>query len=124
MGGIEVVRAGTLTTGSTTVGILREKAFESGSVVFSKSTVAGGTVSNWHHHGGRDLYGYVVSGRLVLEQGKSGQESVEVRQGDFFHIHPGLVHRDVNPERTEPAVIVNLLLGEGEPVVNVEAPPG
>ena len=124
MEGIDVVRVGTLATGSTTVGILREKAFDSGSVVFSKSTVAGGTVSNWHHHGARDLYGYVVSGRLVLEQGKAGQESVEVRQGDFFHIHPGLVHRDVNPARTEPAVIVNLLLGEGEPVVNVEAPPG
>ena len=123
MQGIEVVRAGTLRAGSSTSGILREKAFDSGSAVFSKSTVAAGAVSNWHHHGARELYGYVVSGKLVLEHGKAGSEILEVRPGDFFHISPGLVHRDVNPGGGEPAVIVNLLLGEGEPVVNVDSPP-
>ena len=124
MQGIEVVRAGTLRAGSATSGILREKAFDSGSAVFSKSTVAPKAVSSWHHHGAHDLYGYVVSGRLVLEHGKAGGESTEVRRGDFFHIGPRTVHRDVNPSRKEPAVIVNLLLGAGEPVVNVDSPLG
>lgn len=119
---IEVIRAEKLQSGSVTKGILREKAFDSGSMLVSKSTVSGGTVSDWHHHGGRTLYGFVVSGRLRLECVKNGTDAVEVREGDFFHIPPGLVHRDVNPDRSVSAVIVNVLAGEGPAVVNVEAP--
>jgi len=123
MRGIEVVRSGNLSRGNATTGILREKAFESGNAILSRSTVAGGTVSSWHHHGSRELYGYVVSGRFVLEYGRKGAKSVELNQGDFFHISPGVVHRDVNRSRVKDVVVVNLLVGEGEPVVNLETPP-
>ncbi len=119
---IEVVRRGGLGAGGSTAGIVREKAFESPGVVVSKSTVPGDAVSAWHHHGARNLYGFVVSGRLKLEFGRAGKESVEVAAGDFFHITPGLIHRDVNPDRHEKAVIVNVSVGEGPAVVNVEAP--
>ncbi|QQG48969.1 MAG: cupin domain-containing protein [archaeon] len=119
---IEVAKKGTLARGSTTPGVVREKAFEVGGAVFNRSTIAAGVVSGWHHHGTRDLLGYVISGSLRLEFGKGGTDSVVVSEGDFFHIPVGLVHRDVNPEGSESVVIANLLLGSGESLVNVQGP--
>jgi len=80
--------------------------------------------SGWHHHGARRLYGFLVSGRLRLEYGPRGTEDVELRSGDFFQIPPGLVHRDVNPDRERELVVVNTLVGKGTPVVNVPGPQG
>lgn len=117
--GFEVVRAAELLSGLKTPGILREWAFDSGSMLFSKSTVEGGAVSGWHHHGERDLYGYVVSGRLTLEFKGEGSGETVLSPGDFFHISPGVVHRDVNPDSSESVVIVNVLSGSGPTLVNV-----
>ncbi len=117
---IEVVRNGNLQRGASTLGIVREKAFDSGPMLVSKSTVAPGVVSSWHHHGARRLYGFVVSGKLRLEWGTKGADSIEVGRGDFFQIPIGLIHRDVNPGKSD-AVIVNVLFGEGPAVVNVDA---
>lgn len=122
MKGIEVVRTGELTKGTTTQGIAREKAFETEDAVIARSRVAGGVVSGWHHHGTRDLYGFIVSGRLRVEQGERGTEFVEVGAGDFFHISIGLVHRDVNPDPRQEAVVVNILFGKGPTAVNVQGP--
>ncbi len=119
MSSVEVVRAVHSPTGASTGGILRERAFADAGAVFSKSTVAGGVVSGWHHHDLHTLYGHVVSGRLRLE---FPRESVEVAEGDFFKVLPGKVHRDVNPDKTRPVVIVSPLVGEGEAVVNVSPP--
>lgn len=119
---IDVVRAGALLKGDSTQGILRAKAFESENVLFAQSRIAGGVTSAWHHHGDRDLYGFLVLGRLKLESGVGGKGSVELAPGDFFHIPVGLVHRDVNPEPSREAVVVNLLLGRGPVVVNVGGP--
>jgi uncharacterized RmlC-like cupin family protein len=118
---VEVVRGAGLKKGESTQGILREKAFESKDILFARSKIAGGVKSGWHHHGQRDLFGFVVSGRLRFDHGKGGADSVEVSAGDFFHIPVGLIHRDVNPDQGQ-AVVVNMLLGEGPAVVNVEEP--
>jgi uncharacterized RmlC-like cupin family protein len=115
---IEVTRGTTLTKGSYTRGIARNVAFEADGVLLARSRIKGGVKSGWHHHGTRDLYGFVISGRLRLEY-NGGNEVAEVRAGDFFHIPVGLVHRDVNLGREE-AVVVNISLGQGPPVVNVE----
>ena len=117
--GLEVVRAAELFSGLKTPGILRKWAFDSGSMLFSKSTVGGGAVSDWHHHGERDLYGYVVSGRLRLEFKGEGNKEEVLGPGDFFHISPGVVHRDVNPDSSMSVVIVNILSGSGPTLVNV-----
>lgn len=122
MKGIEVVRSAKLKKGESTQGILRDKAFEAGDLLFSRSRVAGGVMSGWHHHGTRDLFGYFVSGRLRFDYGEGGRYSIEIGPGDFFHIPMGLVHRDVNPDQHQEAVVVNILLGEGPPVVNVSRP--
>src|SRR2546422_10294200 len=81
-------------------------------------------VSGWHHHGTHALYGFLLSGRLRLEYGTTGSEAVTVSQGDFIHIPPGLVHRDVNPDRARGLGVVNILVGSGGRVVNVDRPGG
>jgi uncharacterized RmlC-like cupin family protein len=122
MSRIEVVRSTELLAGRSTPGILREKAFEAEGVLVSRSTVAGAVVSDWHHHGERHLYGFLISGHLRLEFGPNGEDAAELNPGDFFHIPPGLVHRDVNPDEQRELLIANVLLGKGPPVVNVEGP--
>ncbi len=119
---IEVVRGGELRTGDSTKGIVRDRAFESDEVLFGQSKIAVGTQSGWHHHGTRHLYGFIVSGTLRFDFLKTRIESIEVNPGDFFHIPVGLVHRDVNPDQTTEAVVVNILLGKGPAVVNVPDP--
>jgi|SRR6267143_198615 len=121
---IDVVRESELKGGTSTRGITRDKAFESDHVVFSRSRVPGGVSSDWHHHSTRNLYGFVVSGRLRLEYGSKGEEVAHLEAGDFFHIPPGLVHRDVNPDEEQEARIVNILLGKGPLVVDVRGPEG
>ena len=119
---IEIVRRTELKRGDSTQGIVREKAFDSEKLLVSQSRVAGGVVSGWHHHGTRNLYGFLVSGKLRLEYGRMGGEAVEVGPGDFFHIPAGLVHRDLNPDREEELLVVNILVGSGPPVVNLQSP--
>jgi quercetin dioxygenase-like cupin family protein len=117
---IEVVRG--LTPGTKTPGIVREKAFDTASVLFSKSTIAPGNVSAWHNHGDRELYGFTLRGRLILEYETDGEEKAQLQEGDFFHIPTGLVHRDINPDGKEDAVMLSILIGEGPALVNFEGP--
>ncbi len=119
---IEVVRANNLKEGHLTSGITRKTAFHDENTIVSQTHLAPSSVSGWHHHGTRHLYGYMVSGRLRLEYGPGGREAVEVPSGDFFLIPPRLVHRDVPPDEGHEFVVVNVLVGEGPAVVNVEAP--
>ena len=117
---IEVVHGTDLKKGESTPGIFREKAFETSSALVSRTRLERGAVSGWHHHGTHELYGFLVSGQLRLEYGPKGADTAVVGPGDFFHVPPGLVHRDVNPDRAHDLVIVNILVGSGVPVVNVE----
>jgi len=122
MAQIEVVRQSDLKAGDSTQGILRKKAFDGIGISVAQTHVPGGAVSGWHHHGERHLYGFLVAGKLHLEYGRGGKIVAEVGRGDFFHIPPGLVHRDVNPSREETAIVVNVTVGEGPPMVNVSGP--
>jgi len=119
---IDVVRASSLKKGSSTRGVSRAKAFESANVLVSRSRLAAKAVSDWHHHGARHLYGFLASGHMRLEYGPNGRKVADVRTGDFFHIPPGLVHRDVNPSRDRDVVVVSVLIGKGRPVINVDGP--
>ena len=122
MKGVEIVRGTGLREGKYTQGILRDKAFETENVLFARSRIAGGVKSGWHHHGSRDVYGFLVLGRLRFDVVEDERGSVEAGAGDFFHIPVGLVHRDVNPDHLKDAVVVNIFLGEGPPVVNLPRP--
>jgi uncharacterized RmlC-like cupin family protein len=124
MSGIEVVHADELIAGSSTRGIAREKAFEEGVVLVSRSRIAGGVASDWHHHGRRRLFGILLAGRLRLEYGPQGKEAVDLEPGDFFRIPVGLVHRDVNVDAKREALVAAFLEGKGIPIVNVAGPEG
>lgn len=122
MEGVEVIHIARTKRGASTQGIVRVTAYEKRNIVIGRSRVAGGVKSAWHHHGMREVYGFMVSGALRFEFGKGGRDSVLASEGDFFHIPVGLIHRDVNPDQRVEAVVVNIMSGKGPPVVNVEGP--
>ena len=95
--------------------------FESGTDHVGEIRISGGTTGGWHHHGKRTMYGYVVSGKANIEFGQKGQERAILSQGDFFLIPPGLVHRDVNPNREE-AFILIFSIGPGPTSYEVSEP--
>ncbi len=122
MSAIEAIRIDEMKRGGITEGITRDVAFEKGDVLFPRSRIAGGNKSGWHHHGEKEVYGFVLAGRLLFDFGEGGKGHIETKAGDFFHIPVGLVHRDENPDREE-ALIINIFLGKGPQVVNVAGPP-
>ena len=119
---IDVLREVDLHAGDSTQGITRKKAFDARGITVARTEVPRGVSSGWHHHGERHLYGFLVAGRLRLEYGPGGTIMAEVGRGDFFHILPRLVHRDVNPSYEDLAIVVNILAGEGSATVNVNGP--
>jgi quercetin dioxygenase-like cupin family protein len=119
---IDIARVNELGAGYATEGIIRRKAFESENAIVSQSQVAPGIVSGWHHHGAHHLYGYIVSGRLQLEYVLEGREVADLNSGDFFHVPPRLTHRDINPNKDQELLVVNILVGTGPAVVNVNSP--
>ena len=44
--------------------------------------------------------------------------------GDFFHVPPRLIHRDINPNKDDEVFVVNILVGRGPAVVNIDSPKG
>jgi uncharacterized RmlC-like cupin family protein len=110
-----------LRPGASTPGVVRETAFDAGAATIMRARAEGRAASGWHHHGERDVLGYVVRGAARFEFGLGGAESTDVHEGGFFHVPAGLVHRDVNP-LDEPQEIVLTIVGDGPLVVNVDAP--
>lgn len=122
MSEIKVVRKEDLRQGPATPGITREIAFEGTDALFLHSTAARGSVSGWHHHGEHNIYGYLISGTLRFEYGQGWKEFVEIKAGEHFHVSPGLIHRDVNPDTRAQQEAVIAITGSGPLVVTVEGP--
>ena len=99
----------------------RREAWADDHVWAGRSRTQGGTWSAWHVHPGYDTYVFQTEGRLRLEFGAGGTESVEGGPGDFILIPKGLVHREGNPG-TEPNEAIVFRVGEGEVLVNVDGP--
>lgn len=95
MSKIRPLRKDTLPEAPATPGIRRYLAFEGKDYLVLRSHAEPGAISAWHHHGDCDVYGFIISGSERFEYGPAGQESVVVDAGDFFHISPHTVHRDV-----------------------------
>jgi uncharacterized RmlC-like cupin family protein len=100
---------------------VRELAFETERATLIRSRAEASAVTGWHHHGERDVLGYVVSGRARFEFGPGGTESTDVEEGGFFHVPAGLIHRDVNPLDQLQELVLSVV-GEGPLVVNVDGP--
>jgi uncharacterized RmlC-like cupin family protein len=110
-----------LGAGASTPGISRDVAFETERATLVRARAEPFAASGWHHHGDRDVLGYVVRGRARFEFGPGGAESTDVEAGGFFHVPAGLVHRDVNP-LDEVQEIVLSVVGDGPLVVNLDGP--
>ena len=57
-----------LSQADATEGIVRELAFGTDRVMLVRARVAGGVSSGWHHHGDREVLGYVLKGRVRAPQ--------------------------------------------------------
>jgi uncharacterized RmlC-like cupin family protein len=110
-----------LAAGASTPGVVREVAFDVAGASWMRARAEPHAASGWHHHGDRDVLGYVVRGRARFEFGPGGAERTDVEEGGFFHVPAGLVHRDVNPA-DEPQEIVLAVVGDGPLVVNLDGP--
>jgi uncharacterized RmlC-like cupin family protein len=113
--------ADALRPGAPTPGVAREIAFELERATLMRARAEPHAATGWHHHGSRDVFGYVVRGLARFEFGTGGSGSVEIGEGGFFHVPAGLVHRDVNP-LDEPQEIVIAVVGDGPLVVNLDGP--
>jgi uncharacterized RmlC-like cupin family protein len=102
-------------------GFVRELAHATERALQVRACAEGGVATGWHHHGDREVLGYLVRGRARFEFGPGGRESVDVEEGGFFHVPAGLVHRDVNPT-DEPQELVLVFAGTGPLVVDVDGP--
>ncbi len=80
-----------------------------------------GSASGWHHHGEYDSYIYGISGKIRLEFGPGGRESLEAEPGDVLYIPKGIVHRELTLGSEEGAAFL-VRVGKGEPVINVDGP--
>jgi uncharacterized RmlC-like cupin family protein len=119
---VRVVRAGELTDADPTPGMRRQAAFEAPGLWAGVVHTDPGATSGWHHHGGHETSLFVVRGRMRLEFGPGGRESVEAGPGDFLHVPAGTVHRESNPSPDEPSTAVIARAGSGAPTVNVAGP--
>lgn len=118
---VTVVSSEGLRPGAITPGVTRELALEANDATVMRARAEPGASSGWHHHGARDVLGYVVLGRARFEFGPDGAESVDVDAGGFFHVPAGLVHRDINPSDVLQEIVMTVV-GSGPLVVNVEGP--
>lgn len=122
MSEIQAVRKDALPEAPATPGIRRYLAFEGDGFLVIRSCANPGAVSAWHHHGDYQVYGFIIAGSERFEYGPGGAEAILVGPGDFFHIPPHTVHRDVNPSLDEAQEALLFLRGTGPVVVNVDGP--
>lgn len=122
MSKIESMKNNNLKESPSTPGITRYLAFKDEMHRVLRAQSEPGVTSGWHHHGDYEVYGYVASGSARFESGPGGKESVSLETGDFFHVPPHTVHREINPSSKEKNEVILFLHGTGELVVNVERP--
>jgi uncharacterized RmlC-like cupin family protein len=121
MGAIRVFSDRDISEADATSGMIREEAISDPGYWAGVIRAAPGRQSEWHSHGDYETYFYVVSGRIQMESGPGGTDAVEAGPGDFVHVPPRLVHRELNPGPDEGMVIL-FRAGTGAPVINVSGP--
>ena len=122
MSRIQTLKADSLPEAPSSPGITRHLAFKGEGKLVIRGRTTPGAISGWHHHGDYDVYGYMVSGSARFESGPGGEDPVSVGQGDFFHVPPHTVHREINPSTDEGQEFILFLSGTGPLVVNVDGP--
>jgi quercetin dioxygenase-like cupin family protein len=119
MSRIQALKTDALSETPSTPGITRHLAFKNEDVMVIRARINPGVASGWHHHGDYHVYGYVVSGTPRFESQDGEGSPVNLKPGDFFHVPPHTVHREINPSSEELEVIL-FLSGTGPLVFNLE----
>lgn len=116
-GAPEIIDPDELDALETTPGIVRRVVFERPDLVVGQSTIAAGSTTGWHHHGERDVFGYIVRGEGLFEYGDGGR--LTGRAPAYFHVPAGTLHRETNTG-DEDLVVAAGFVGAGPVVVNVD----
>ncbi len=116
---LQALPANALSEGIGSPGIARHIAFQGQGFVVMRARSDPGAVSGWHHHGDYDVYGYVASGTGRFESQGGDEDALILGPGDFFHVPPHTVHREINPSPSEGNELVLFLHGSGPTVFNV-----
>ena len=77
--------------------------------------------SAWHHHCDQHKVIYLLEGRMTIEWGTGVGQSIQATAGEFLHVPPNTVHREVNPDPSAIRAVV-IRVGEGDAAVEVPAP--
>lgn len=104
-----------------TSGMTREAAIATERLWSGHVRTAPAMASGWHHHGDHETSIYVLKGRARVEFGPGGSSAIDAREGDFIHVPPHVIHRELNPTNEE-GVIVVTRGGTGAPTTNVDGP--
>jgi uncharacterized RmlC-like cupin family protein len=118
---IRRIRAGELSDGPSTPGMLRTQAVATRRVWAGMVRTDPGAVSGWHHHGEHESVIYVATGALRMESGMQGQDVFDAEPGDFVYVPPHAVHRESNTTDIVATLVVTRS-GQGPSVINVEGP--
>ena len=112
----------------TSCGAVREVAFEEDlppvadqRILVQHTYNERGEFSNWHIHPNYTTYGYQIAGRLRIEYGPGGSESVEAGPGDFERIPPAFIQREGAIGET-PREGIGIRIGSGIAVIDVGDP--
>ena len=113
----DLVPAGTLQN------VTRLTPFPDSPVQQVRGHATGAVESSWHHHGDNHVFGYVVAGEGYVQWGTGPGERALVGTGEWFHLSPGVVHRDVNPSDADQHYLL-WLVGSEPRTVPVDGPDG
>ena len=75
-----------------------------------------GAQTGIHHHGSQETIVYVLEGESIVQWGERGEHRLSVRAGDFLHVPPQLIHREINSSKDAPFRWV-VVRSSSEPIV-------
>jgi uncharacterized RmlC-like cupin family protein len=119
--GLRVAGTDDLVPAGWLANVTRLMPFPDAAVQQVRGHAAGDVESNWHHHGDNHVFGHVLAGEGYMQWGADPDERELVGQGEWFHLEPGVVHRDVNPSDADQHYLL-WLTGSEPRTVTVEGP--
>jgi uncharacterized RmlC-like cupin family protein len=121
MAGVSVAQATGRAAQQQTSGMLLEEAFAHSGFWVGQSRTPPGSVGGWHHHGDHHTFTYLASGQARYEWGKDGEQGADLKPGDFIHISPHTIHREMNTGSV-PNLLVIFRSGSGPTLVSTGSP--
>lgn len=86
---------------------------------FGEVIAAAASPAAWHHHGGHHIVAYLIDGKVRVEFGADGSDTVVLEPGDMVHIEPNTIHRE---RYVGDVKLVGFSVGEGPGRVDVDQP--